>query len=107
MVKYIICDCGKRYQEGNKKHFDTIDHKNYIKSKNINESNELCLIVYDIDKNKLIEFLKNNCDKKKKFGITEDDIIEDDKDDKDYNPSSDDDDDDDNDEGDEAELSES
>jgi len=92
MVKYILCECGKRYQEGNKKHFDTMEHKNYINNKKNNDTDELHLIVYDIDKNKLIEYLKNNCIKKRKLGITEDKIIDyDDDNDKDYNPSSSDD----------------
>lgn len=83
-MKYILCECGKRYQEGNKKHFDSIEHKKYIESKKINESNEMFIIVHDIDKNELLNFLKSKAGNKRRLAIYEDEI--EDITDKDYKP---------------------
>lgn len=73
-MKYILCECGKRYREDNKKHFETIHHKKYIQDKKINESNETHIIVHDIDKIKLMEFLKSNASKKRRYAISDDEI---------------------------------
>ena len=59
-MKYILCECGKRYKEGNNKHFESIEHKKYIENKKINKCDELHIIVHDIDKIELMEFLKSN-----------------------------------------------
>ncbi len=74
MVKFIKCECGKRYKEGNYKHFETKEHKKFIQDKEIKKSNETHIIVYDIDKVQLMEYLKSKTINKKKFIINDDDI---------------------------------
>jgi hypothetical protein len=62
-MKFIICECGKRIRDDNKKHYDSNEHKkimNNLKKKKTSKQ-ETHIIVYDIDKNKLMEFIKNNC----------------------------------------------
>ena len=84
MVKFIKCECGKRYKEDNKKHFDSKEHKKYLQDEKIKKSNELHIIVHDIDKNELMEFLKSKAGNKRIYGITDDEI--EDITDKDYKP---------------------
>ena len=38
-MKYILCECGKRYREDNKKHFESEEHKKYIRKQQLQESN--------------------------------------------------------------------
>jgi len=55
---YLLCECGKRYTQANEtRHFDSIFHKKFIS----NKKQEIHIIVHDIDKDKLIKFIKNNC----------------------------------------------
>lgn len=82
MVKFIKCECGKRYKEGNNKHFETKEHKKFIYDKEIKKSEEVHIIVHDIDKVQLMEYLKSKAINKKKF-IINDDI---DNNDLDYHP---------------------
>jgi hypothetical protein len=61
-MKFIICECGKRIRDDNKKHYDSNEHKNLmnnLKRRKISKQ-ETHIIVYDIDKDKLMEFIKNN-----------------------------------------------
>ena len=62
-MKFIICECGKRIRDDNKKHYDSNEHKKLMKNlkKPKIEKQETHIIVYDIDKDKLMEFIKNNC----------------------------------------------
>jgi hypothetical protein len=60
MVKFIMCECGHRYREDNKKHFQSKNHIEYLR-RNKNNKNEIHIIVHDIDKDKLMKFIKNNC----------------------------------------------
>jgi len=68
-MKYILCECGKRYREDNQiKHNQTNDHKKYVSEQN---NNEVHIIVHDIDKKKLIEFIRNQ-ERKRKDAIVND-----------------------------------
>ena len=87
-MKYITCECGKRYRDGNKKHFESADHKQFIQSKKIKETNELTIIVHDIDKNELMEFIQSKANNKRKY-IIDDDDKDDDPNDEDYSDGSD------------------
>jgi len=55
---YLLCECGKRYTEGETRHFQSIFHKKFVSNK---KKQEIHIIVHDIDKDKLIKFIKNNC----------------------------------------------
>lgn len=83
-MKYILCKCGKRYREDNKKHFESKEHKKYIEETKVNESNEIHIIVNDIDKNELMEFLRSKSGNKRRYAISDDEI--EDLTDKDFKP---------------------
>ncbi len=72
MGKFINCKCGKRYKEGNNKHFESLEHKKYIQDEKIKKSDETHIIVYDIDKVQLMEYLKSKGTNKRKFIINDD-----------------------------------
>ena len=74
MVKFIKCECGKRYKEGNQKHFDSKEHKKYLQDEKIKKSNETHIIVHDIDKAQLMEYLHNQNKNKTKFIINDEDV---------------------------------
>lgn len=81
-MKFIICECGKRIRDDNKKHYESTEHKNLInnlKRKKISKQ-ETHIIVYNIDKNKLMEFIKNNSN-------NDNDNDSNDNNDSDYSPS--------------------
>ena len=63
-MKYILCECGKRYREDNKKHFESQEHKNYIRHQQLKESNQVHIICYDIDKEKLMNYIKKQLHQK-------------------------------------------